>query len=435
MDGIDVVFSSVGISRQRDGLTFEQVDYELNHRLIELAEAAHVEQFVYISLEGADSELLRDLAITRAHERVVADLEASELDHRVIRPCGYFSDMGAILDMAKRGRVLLVGDGSNRMSPIHGRDVAEAAVTSLDGDAVEVVAGGPQTMTQRQAAEMAFEVVGKPPKIHVVPLWLAGGLAKGIGMLSRQFGDLAEFIVVAGEVDGVGPPVGETTLRSYFESLLAEERHQAENLPPNHHADHRQFGGPLGYLAGLTMVAGRGADARLVADLAAVGPDDRVVDIGCGPGTAAREATARGATVSGVDPSAPMLRLARLVTALRRTDGPLDWIEAGAEDIPLADDSVSVCWSLKAVHHWPDLDAGLAEVKRILRPGGRFVVLENCADVGATGTASHGWTPQQAGRFAELLVADGYGDVVTAEHESGRRRVVTVGGRAPGADG
>lgn len=42
-------------------------------------------------------------------------------------------------------------------------------------------------------------------------------------MLSKQFGDLAEFIVVAGEVDGVGPPLGTTTLRSYFERLAADD--------------------------------------------------------------------------------------------------------------------------------------------------------------------------------------------------------------------
>ena len=45
---------------------------------------------------------------------------------------------------------------------------------------------------------------------------------KLVRLLSKQFGDLAEFIVVAGEVDGVGPPRGTTTLRSYFEQLAAE---------------------------------------------------------------------------------------------------------------------------------------------------------------------------------------------------------------------
>lgn len=223
MDGVDVVFSSVGISRQRDGLTFEQVDYGCNHTLIEMAVEAGVKKFVYVSMQGADSDAIADLAITRAHERVVEELKAAPLDYRIVRPCGYFSDMGALLSMAKKGRSLLVGDGTNKMSPIHGRDLGHVCVDVTEGDALEVEAGGPEVMTQREAAELAFDVVGKEPKIHVVPMWAAGGLAKGVGLLSKQFGDLAEFIVVAGEVDGVGPPLGTTTLRTYFERLLAED--------------------------------------------------------------------------------------------------------------------------------------------------------------------------------------------------------------------
>ena len=221
MDGIEIVFSSVGISRQRDGLTFEEVDYGCNHTLIELAKEGDVETFVYVSMQGADDPALASLAITEAHERVVDELRSSGLDYRIVRPCGYFSDMGALLTMAKRGVSLLVGDGTNRMSPIHGRDLANVCVDVIEGDEVEVEAGGPEVMTQREAAELAFDVVGNRPRIMVIPLWAAGGLAKGVGRLSKQFGDLAEFIVVAGEVDGVGPPLGTTTLRSYFERLAA----------------------------------------------------------------------------------------------------------------------------------------------------------------------------------------------------------------------
>ena len=76
-------------------------------------------------------------------------------------------------------------------------------------------------MTQREAVILAFDVVGKTPKITVIPMWLARGLVKFIGMLSTQFGDLAEFIVTAGEIDGVGPKRGTTTLRSYFEGMHA----------------------------------------------------------------------------------------------------------------------------------------------------------------------------------------------------------------------
>jgi uncharacterized protein YbjT (DUF2867 family) len=223
MDGIDIVYSSVGISRQRDRLTFEEVDYQCNHTLIEMAADSDVEKFVYVSMQGAEEPPVADLAITEAHEKVVGELRSSGLDYRIVRPCGYFSDMGVLLTMAKKGRVFLVGDGSNKMSPIHGRDLARVCVEVTEGVDIEVEVGGPEVMSQREAAELAFDVLGKSPKITVIPLRLAGGLVKGVRLLSKQFGDLAEFLVVAGEVDGVGPPLGTTTLRSYFERLAADD--------------------------------------------------------------------------------------------------------------------------------------------------------------------------------------------------------------------
>jgi len=220
MDGVDFVFSSIGISRQRDGLSFEQVDHQANRLLVELAKQAGVRKFVYVSLWGQDE--IRHLEIVRAHEQVVAALEDSGLPHCIVRPSGYFSDMGVLLDMAKRGRSFLVGPGENRFNPIHGADLAEVCVDAIESDQRELGAGGPDTLTQRQAAELAFEVLGRPSRIVVLPMWLMRGGVKLIGMLNKQFGDLFEFIVTAGEIDGVAPSVGRTTLRSYFEELARD---------------------------------------------------------------------------------------------------------------------------------------------------------------------------------------------------------------------
>jgi uncharacterized protein YbjT (DUF2867 family) len=217
LDGIDIVFSSVGISRQRDGLTFEQVDYQCNKNLIDLCGSSNVKRFVYVSMQGAEN--IMQLAITQAHEKVVKSLKTSGLEYRIVRPCGYFSDMGALYDMAKRGRGYLIGEGTNRMNPIYGADLAKVCVQVTEGDELEVEAGGPDIMTQREALKLAFEVVGKPAKITVVPMWLARGIVKFIALLSKQFGDLADFIVTAGEIDGVGPKRGTMSLRSYFEML------------------------------------------------------------------------------------------------------------------------------------------------------------------------------------------------------------------------
>jgi len=217
MEGADVVFSAVGISRQRDMLTFEQVDYQCNQNLIDAAEAAGVQKFVYVSMWGAED--IADLAITIAHEKVVQALAASSLDDRIIRPGGYFSDMGALMDMAKRGRAYIVGPGTNRFNPVHGADVARAAVESVDSAEREHGIGGPDIYTQTEAAALAFEVLGKTPKFTHIPMGLARFMVRGIRLLSTQFGDLAEFIVTAGEIDGVAPTNGRHTLRAHFEAL------------------------------------------------------------------------------------------------------------------------------------------------------------------------------------------------------------------------
>jgi hypothetical protein len=84
------------------------------------------------------------------------------------------------------------------------------------------VSSWPEVFTQREVAGLAFRVLGRPAKVTVVPMWLARGLVSAIRLLSRQYGDLAEFIVTAGEVDAVAPRVGETRLEDYFRELAGD---------------------------------------------------------------------------------------------------------------------------------------------------------------------------------------------------------------------
>lgn len=97
----------------------------------------------------------------------------------------------------------------------------------------------------------------------------------------------------------------------------------------------------------------------------------------------------------------------------------------------MPDSSVSVAWSIASVHHWADLDAGLQEALRVLRPGGRLVAVERLTRPGATGLASHGWAPGQASAFAARCRAHGFTDASVNRHGSGRKARVSVTATAP----
>ncbi|MDA4107841.1 class I SAM-dependent methyltransferase [Mycolicibacterium holsaticum] len=199
-------------------------------------------------------------------------------------------------------------------------------------------------------------------------------------------------------------------------------------LPVNHHGDHPGFSGVMGAVCGVVFLAMGPKNARLVVDLAGLSERDHVVDIGCGPGSAVREAARRGARATGVDPSSMFLRIARAVT---RKSANVTWVKGTAENVPVPSESATVLWSLATVHHWQDVTAGLQEAHRVLAPGGRLLAIERQTQPGATGYASHGWTRQQAESFAAQCRSTGFSDAVIESNDAGRRPVWVVRARRP----
>ncbi|MBV5244628.1 MULTISPECIES: class I SAM-dependent methyltransferase [Mycolicibacterium] len=197
--------------------------------------------------------------------------------------------------------------------------------------------------------------------------------------------------------------------------------------PVNHHGDHPGFSGLTGQLCAVAFLLTGRETGRLAADLTAVSATDHVLDIGCGPGNACRIAAARGARVTGVDPSAAMLRVARIVTR----GASVTWVKGGAEALPVPDAAATVAWALATVHHWPDVDAGLAEIHRALGPGARFLAVERQAEPFATGISSHGWTGAQAETFAAMCESAGLTAVRVGSGRAGKRRVWTVHATRP----
>jgi SAM-dependent methyltransferase len=214
-------------------------------------------------------------------------------------------------------------------------------------------------------------------------------------------------------------------MSTHHEAPSTGHGHSDEGAPtvPNHHADHPGLDGFRGLVAALSMTVGRDGDANWAAELAGLRPGDHVVDVGCGPGVAARYAAARGATVVGVDPSSVTRRVG---SALTRRHASVTYVDGLAERMPVETATATVVWTIASVHHWPDLGAALAEIRRVLTPDGRFVAIERRILSGANGLASHGWTDEQADGFAACCRDAGFEVVGVQRRQVGRRSLVAV---------
>ena len=217
-DGVDVVISSLGITRQQDGLSYMDVDYQANLNLLNEAKRSGVKKFIYVSALHGDK--LKHLKIFEAKEKFVKELSGSGLDYCVVRPTGFFSDMSEFYKMANNGRVYLFGDGEYQSNPIHGDDLAKVCINSITNIEKEVLVVGPEVFTQVEIAKVAFDAVGKPAKITFIPNWIRIFLLTLCKLLlsAKRYGPIEFFLNVL-VMDMNVPKFGVQTLSRYFQSL------------------------------------------------------------------------------------------------------------------------------------------------------------------------------------------------------------------------
>ena len=180
---------------------------------------------------------------------------------------------------------------------------------------------------------------------------------------------------------------------------------------------------------GRMMVAGMngGSHAALASwglDLGNVPTEGEIIDIGCGGGANLARLMDRShhANVTGVDYSVVSVEKSRKVNADAIAEGRCKVLEASVASLPFKDDAFAMATAFETVYFWPEIQKSFAEVRRVLIPGGKFLIVNE--DDGLSGNnekwekmidGMHTYTPDE---LKANLSAAGFRDIVIHLNES-----------------
>jgi ubiquinone/menaquinone biosynthesis C-methylase UbiE len=165
--------------------------------------------------------------------------------------------------------------------------------------------------------------------------------------------------------------------------------------------------GMLGRLGGVIMARANADFGIRVAGLLEIGPEDCVLEVGFGPGVVIEHLSKRAGRIAGVDLSWEMLAQARRRNTAAIDSGKVELHQGSAENLPFGNGSFDKALSINSMQVWSDAAAGLREIRRVLKPGGRIAL---------------GFTPrsgQSREEPAEALGATGFTDTRIVDLEGG----------------
>ncbi len=227
MTDIDLVVSALGITRQADGVGYWDVDYKANVNLLEEAVRSHVPHFAYVHVLNADR--MEHVPLVAAKSAFVRKLQQAPLKSTVIAPTGYFSDMADFLTMARSGRVWLFGQGSQRINPIHGADLAAASFEAIARGERQIDVGGPKTFTQNDIANMCFKALDAPARITHLPDVLRRVVLRILPrMAPRRVAGPAQFFLTASAMNMTATPFGSHHLSDYIQSIANQSERRSQ---------------------------------------------------------------------------------------------------------------------------------------------------------------------------------------------------------------
>ena len=207
---VEHVVSALGVTRQKADPW--QIDNLANLAILNSA-LKHAGSFTYINALGGDRCPAR---LTRAKSAFSQTLSVAEISSQIINPPAYFSVMTVVLAMARRGLVAVFRPEA-RINPIHGADLAAYVVDRMEeGRTGTWDVGGPDVLSWRELAHLAFDAVGKRSHILTVPAWALPPALRLTGLFSPRLADTARFMAWNMTRDCVAPTTGTHHLADFY---------------------------------------------------------------------------------------------------------------------------------------------------------------------------------------------------------------------------
>jgi uncharacterized protein YbjT (DUF2867 family) len=176
-EGFDIVISTLGKSvsiNDKGKSSFYDIDYLGNKYILDEAKKSIVKKFVYLS--AIHAEKYQHLLYFQAHHNFSELLKTSDIDYSIVKLPAIFSTFLDVMDLAKKGHLVTLGDGQCKTNPIYEGDVANVIVNAIKTPFSIIEAGGSTVYTRKQINELIQQSVSPTKKVSSCPCVFSGSV-------------------------------------------------------------------------------------------------------------------------------------------------------------------------------------------------------------------------------------------------------------------
>ncbi|PCJ68689.1 MAG: hypothetical protein COA62_12630 [Rhodobiaceae bacterium] len=190
--------------------------------------------------------------------------------------------------------------------------------------------------------------------------------------------------------------------------------------------------GPIGRVMGFLMGRMNSAQNRVTVRALEIPDGASILEIGFGPGRGLAQIAAetKAAQIDGIDHSALMVDTARRHNRAAIKSGRMSIAEDDIGHLKAANNTYDICFAVNNFQQWPYQAQGIAEMERVLKPGGR-ACLSIRVPKRDTGIETVQHTRKTVSCADDLLEKAGFRDIETIEHDLGQRFAVLIIGTKP----